>query len=80
MREAKKKAAGYAKQLEDIAARHKPKSKPKPKMRPVEDEKLVHKVARKLLEIYYRPKKKFKPTYGKYVKAGLSGKDIKRMK
>ena len=37
------------------------KGKEKPK-RGVDNETLVNKVARKLLELYYRPKKKFKPS------------------
>ena len=59
MKEAIEKARKHAETLEKIGEQNKPKPKPK---RGVDNETLVNKVARKLLELYYRPKKKFKPS------------------
>jgi len=75
-----KKAAGYAKQLENIAIYNKSKRI----KRPVKTESLVDKVARKLLEIYYKPRKNFKPSHGKTERglkqAGLTDEEIQRLK
>lgn len=80
MKEAIKKAGKHAKQLEQVKAKSRVKKRPKP----AKKETLVQKVARKLLEIYYQPKKKFTPSRGKTTKglkqAGLSDKDIKRLR
>jgi len=75
-----KKAAGYAKQLENIAIYNKSKRI----KRPVKTESLIDKVARKLLEIYYKPRKNFKPSHGKTERglkqAGLTDEEIQRLK
>ena len=81
MKEAIEKARKYAETLEAIGERNKPKPKIK---RGVDYEKLVHKVARRLLELYYRPKKKFKPSHNKDVgglkQAGVTDKEIGKLR
>ena len=84
MKEAMKKAAKHAKELERIAA----KNKPKP--RSIDNEKLVARVARKLRELYYGPKTylpKKKPVTAATKKvekglkqAGISKKKIKQLR
>lgn len=84
MKRAISKAGKYAKELERIAAR----SKPKPK--PTQDEAFIKRVARKLRELYYGPKTylpKKKPTTTATRKverglkqAGISKKKIKRLR
>ena len=81
MKKAMKKAGKHAKELERIAA----KSRVKKRKKPAKKETLVDKVARKLLEIYYQPKKKFTPTGKKGVagglrQAGVSEKKIKQLR
>ena len=80
MKEAMKKAGKHAKQLEQVAAR----SRVKKRKKPAKKETLIDRVARKLLEIYYQPKKKFTPTGKKGVKGelrkALSAKEVKRLR
>jgi len=79
MEEAMKEAGKHAKQLEQIEA----KSRVKKRSKPAKKETLVDRVARKLLEIYYQPRKKFTPTGKRGTKGelrkALSAKEIKRL-
>ena len=80
MKKAIEKARKQAGELEKIGARN----KSKPIKRGVDDEGLVNRVARKLLELYYRPKKNFKPSHGKTEKglkqAGVTDKEIGKLR
>lgn len=84
MKKELEEARKHAEELEQIRAKNRATQKPKAGSRPVKREDLVKKVARKLLELYYRPKKKFKPSGSKTVKglrtAGLTEKEIQRLK
>lgn len=81
MKEAMKKARKHAEELERIAAR----SKPKPRLKPTQDEAFVKRVARKLRELYYGPrtylpKKKPVTVATKKVERGLRQADISKKK
>jgi hypothetical protein len=82
MKKELEEARKHAKELEQIRAKN--RATKKRVTRGVDNENLVQKVARKLLELYYRPKKKFKPSGSKTVKglrtAGLTEKEIQRLK
>lgn len=82
MRKSIKEARKHAEELEQIQAKN--RATKKRVTRGVDDENLVQKVARKLLELYYRPRKKFKPSGSKTIKglrkAGLTEKEIQRLR
>jgi len=80
MKEAIEEARKHTEELKKITAKSKVRKRPKP----AKKETLVQKVARKLLELYYQPRKKFKPSHGKTVKglrqAGISEKKIEQLR